>query len=642
MSNTKDINDAIRRQSKRSKTVKITGLNGQNYVAVGLNIEKQLSFEGSAGDFFGALNDGAILNIKGKVRRFLGDTMLKGGIILQGNAAHGVGCAMKGGIIVIRGDVSGDVGQSMSGGTIIISGNADAYSAAFMYNGEVIVGGNIGRETGDYMVGGAIFVGGEIGSLGTNTKLVEPTENDINKLKKYFQHYGITKDLKDFKKIIPIEGRSLINQFFDTNSYSRTKYEETNVNEIVNKTLTGLLQFTGALQNSYSNNTRSFFDAFTILPEQTQPTKVWPGLGFNVDTRLKIGGNLKTPLIIQSPFYLESRGTGIVSTSTKMAFAYAAAKHGTLYNTGGTTIQEEQDINSKYNGYLLHQWSPNRMGVNTGYFSSCSAIELALGNSSGGSVPYLIPANKITNDIIKLWKLPGVVDVIIPPKPSDFEVPADLKRHIELLREITEYKIPILIKISAGNVYNDTKLAIRAGADAIVIECIDNFTQNLPTVVAEHVGLSSIAAVPPAVRAIKETRVDTGEFKLFISGFFRNGADIFKVLALGANGVVLNTTAEVAIGCTLCGSCNQNICPAGIGTTDVKLETKLDWYQAGEKLTNFMNALAMELKLLTFLAGCKNISQINTEHIRALTSDGASSTGVKLAGFEKQLPLWEH
>jgi len=83
VSTSKDINSAIKKQLNRSKTVKITGLNGQNHVAIGLDTEKQLTFEGSAGDFFGAFNDGTILNLKGSARRFLGDTMSKGGIILR-------------------------------------------------------------------------------------------------------------------------------------------------------------------------------------------------------------------------------------------------------------------------------------------------------------------------------------------------------------------------------------------------------------------------------------------------------------------------------------------------------------------------------------------------------------------------------
>ena len=187
---------------KRSKTVKITGLNGQNFIAVGLSVEKQLTFEGTAGDFFGALNNGAILNLIGNARRFLGDTMSNGGIILKGNTQRGVGIAMTGGIIVIRGNVNGDIGQLLKNGTIIVSGNTGPRTGAFMINGELIIAGDSGKDTGLFMYGGTIYVGGKVGSLGDNTQLRELDGSDILKLEKYFEHYGIKKEPSGFKKIV--------------------------------------------------------------------------------------------------------------------------------------------------------------------------------------------------------------------------------------------------------------------------------------------------------------------------------------------------------------------------------------------------------------------------------------------------------
>ena len=52
VSTTQDINAAIKKQLKRSKTIKITGLSGQNYIAVGLTTKKQLVFSGKAGEFY--------------------------------------------------------------------------------------------------------------------------------------------------------------------------------------------------------------------------------------------------------------------------------------------------------------------------------------------------------------------------------------------------------------------------------------------------------------------------------------------------------------------------------------------------------------------------------------------------------------
>jgi formylmethanofuran dehydrogenase subunit C len=647
VSKTKDINDAIKKQSRRSKSVKITGLNGQNYIAVGLNLDKQLSFEGSAGDFFGAMNNGSILTLKGKARRFIGDTMSKGGIILQGNAARGVGTAINGGIIVIRGNVSGDVGQLANGGTIIISGNAGSGTGAFMYNGEIIIAGNVGKDVGKFMFGGTIFVGGKIGSIGQNAESRDISENEKQKISKYFKHYGISKDVENFKKIIAkFKGkRSIIGDLFNSRFVTREPIPKSNIDEIKFKAKTGLMDLAGAnieLFNKLKPSFPYFYDNLKILPSQTQPIKNWDDIDLNFDIGFSIGKSLKSPLVLEQPIYLESRAPGVVSTSTKMAFIYAASASNTPLSMGGPLLQEELDLLVKYKGPMIRQWKTNRFGVNIDYLKKSNAIELVLGRSGVGSLPNIIVNDKITKEISKLLNVPKGLDIILPPKLPDFDVPADMKRHVEFLKEITDYKIPIMIRIAAGNIYEDTKLALRAGADALVIDCIDNFRQDIPTITADNLGLHSIAAIQPAVRAIKDSRVEKGDFKLIVSGFFRNGADVFKALALGANGVMINTTAEIAIGCTMCGKCNLNTCPVGIGSTDPKLEIKLDWVEAGEKLNRFLNSMILELKLLMQLTGSKNIGAITKDMLRSVDYETASITGVKLAGYTSNLPMWDH
>ena len=216
--------------------MKITGLSGQHYVAVGLATEKQLVFEGTVGDFFGAFNNGSIINLNGSARRFLGNNISNGGIIVQGNAQRGVGQGILGGIIVIRGNVTGDIGQLAKGGTIIISGNCGDRCGAYMFDGDLIIAGNVGKDTGLYMVGGTIFVGGEVGSLGANAQVRDLTIPDETKLKKYFDHYGITKATSDFKKIITVEKRPWKNKLFEFETKSNISKKATKTSNLNNIT----------------------------------------------------------------------------------------------------------------------------------------------------------------------------------------------------------------------------------------------------------------------------------------------------------------------------------------------------------------------------------------------------------------------
>jgi glutamate synthase domain-containing protein 2 len=568
--------------------------------------------------------------------------MTKGGIILQGNTNRGVGLAMTGGIIVIRGSANGDVGQLLKGGTIIISGNTGSNSGAFMSNGDLIIGGNAGIDTGRYMNGGTIYVGGKIASLGQNTQIRELNDSDRKKLKKYFDHYGITKDFDKFKKILPLNRKPLLNELFNFKNIGETTDSKilNFLDEINIRTKSGLLDFYGP--NLNSTGFFKYFDRLKILPAQTQPIDFLETIDPKLDLKLTIGSNLKSPLVLDSPFILATRGPGLISKSSKMAFMFAAGNHKTAVDVGGVPSSEEYEFKSKYSGQIIQQWNSNRLGMNIEHIHKSNAIELVLGNGGIGSFSPIIPSTMINTELRQDWNVPEQTDVILPPKLLDIDVPADLKRHVELLRELTDYKLPIIIKLAAGDVYEDTKLSIRAGADAIILEGFDASFRNLPTIITNNLGILSLGSIPPAVRALMDTRADKRGVKLIVSGLFRNGADVFKTLALGANGVVISNSAEIAIGCNLCGKCNTNNCTEGIATTDPKLEAKLDWVEAGQKLSNFLTTINNELKVFMSLTGEKRISGLNKNCLRALDYKTAAVTGAPLMGFDKSLPIWDH
>lgn len=209
--NTRDINTAIRNQLKKSRIVKIGdsekgGLSGQDSIAVGLNSEAEILVTGDAGDYFGAFNDLTIITLTGTAGRFLGDSMSGGGIIVKGRVRHGVGVYMSGGIIVIKGGVEGDLGQFNRGGTIIVNGNSGDGVGANMHSGTIIITGTTGKNVGNWMVGGEIYLGHRPEGTGNNAELLEIDKKDIEKLQKYFEHYGIMYDNFDgYVKLVPKE-----------------------------------------------------------------------------------------------------------------------------------------------------------------------------------------------------------------------------------------------------------------------------------------------------------------------------------------------------------------------------------------------------------------------------------------------------
>ncbi len=203
VSKTPDINRAIALQMKQSKKIKISGLKSHDAIAVGIDAEIELTVEGEAGDYFGALNSGAIVKLNGNGGRFVGDSMTGGGIIVTGFIGGGAGDYMKGGIIVVKGNVKGACGRMMAGGVIIVDGNVGDNVGLNMCGGDIIVIGDAAGAIGNYMTGGRIYIGGEHASLGLNTTITDLDMQDVNLLDTYFNHYGISSHSTIFKKIVP-------------------------------------------------------------------------------------------------------------------------------------------------------------------------------------------------------------------------------------------------------------------------------------------------------------------------------------------------------------------------------------------------------------------------------------------------------
>ena len=174
--------------------------------------------------------------------------------------------------------------------------------------------------------------------------------------------------------------------------------------------------------------------------------------------------------------------------------------------------------------------------------------------------------------------------------------------------EITDWQIPILIKIGATRVEFDVALAVKAGADAIVLDGMQGGTAATQDVFIEHVGIPTLPAVRQAVNALVELDMHR-KVQLIVSGGIRSGADTAKALALGADAVSIGSAAMVALGCNRpvylddyanlgtapgkCHHCHTGRCPVGITTQDPELESRLRPEQGSRWLKNYLSTMVL-------------------------------------------------
>jgi glutamate synthase domain-containing protein 2 len=163
----------------------------------------------------------------------------------------------------------------------------------------------------------------------------------------------------------------------------------------------------------------------------------------------------------------------------------------------------------------------------------------------------------------------------------------------------------------------------------------------------EHVGIPTLAAVREAVRALQDLDMHR-KVQLIVSGGIRNGADVAKALAMGADAVAIGTAALVALGDndpqweeeyrklgTTAGAYDdwhEGRAPAGITTQDPELAKRLDPVKAGHRLANYLAVMTLELQTLARANGKSHVRHLETEDLAALTVEAAAMAGVPLAG----------
>ena len=367
------------------------------------------------------------------------------------------------------------------------------------------------------------------------------------------------------------------------------------------------------------------------------------------NTRTVIGGlRAENPLVLETPIYISGMSYGALSANAKTALGKGAAMVGTASCTGdGGMLQSERDASDK----LIYQVLPSRYGFNPHHLVQAQAVEIVVGQGAKPGTGGMLMGVKVLDDIADMRDLPRGIDQRSPARHPDWLGPDDLAVKIEQLREATDWRVPIHVKLGACRVDDDVKLAAKAGADAIVIDSMVAGTGASAEVLIEHSGIPTVPAIVMAREALRELGL-YGKVSLIASGGIRNGADVAKALALGADAVAIGIGALVALNCNKdipasdfineigvpagqCRHCHTGKCPVGITTQDPELTKRLDPDEAAERVANYINSMTMEMALLTRSLGKGDVHSLEPEDLAALTIEASAMARVPLVGTNK-------
>ena len=333
------------------------------------------------------------------------------------------------------------------------------------------------------------------------------------------------------------------------------------------------------------------------------------------------------------PIMFSAMSYGSISYNAHESLARAAEQLGILYNTGEGGLHEDF---YKYGKNTIVQVASGRFGVHKEYLNTGAMIEIKMGQGAKPGIGGHLPGTKIVGDVSRTRMIPEGSDAISPAPHHDIYSIEDLRQLVYSLKEATEYKKPIIVKVAA--VHNIAAIAsgiARSGADIIAIDGFRGGTGAAPTRIRDNVGIP----IELALAAVDERLRDEGirnNVSIVVGGSIRSAADIVKAIALGADACYIATAALLALGCHLCRTCQSGKCNWGIATQRPELVKRLNPEMGCERLVNLMNAWRHEIKELMGGMGINSIEALRGNRLMlrgiGLTDKELEILGISHAG----------
>ena len=685
---------------------------GAHAVAAGLDAPLAVTVEGHVGYYCAGMNKQADVTVAGNAGPGLAENIMSGTVRVTGNASQSAGATGHGGLVVIEGNASARCGISMKGVTIVVGGNVGHMSAFMAQAGDLIVLGDAGADLGDSIYEARLFVRGSVASLGADcvAKDMRPEHHDVlahtlaqaglDADPTHFTRYGSARRLYNFKvddvdalaaSLSPSpptaqaatdpggprpDSPPATTEGGDAGERHRRPFSEAAGASPASPpgptTTPGPTATQWHLRESYSFDRNAIAEIQRAANTGVYRIRGWGAkrplptfddlvfLGASMSryplegyreacaTNVVLGARFAAePIELAIPITIAGMSFGSLSANAKEALGRGASAAGTSTTSGDGGMTDEERTHSET---LVYQYLPSRYGMNPDDLRRGDAIEVVVGQGAKPGGGGMLLGHKISARVAEMRTLPEGIDQRSACRHPDWTGPDDLAIKITELREITGWRKPVYVKVGAARPYYDTALAVKAGADVVVLDGMQGGTAATQDVFIEHVGIPTLAAIPEAVRALKEMQVHRTGVQLIAAGGIRSGADVAKAIALGADAVSIGTAALIAIGDNdpardaeyrRLGSAagfwedfHTGTDPAGITTQDPDLAGRLDPVLAGRRLANYLQVLTLEAQTLARACGKSHVLNLEPEDLVALTVEAAAMACVPLAGTD--------
>jgi glutamate synthase domain-containing protein 2 len=352
------------------------------------------------------------------------------------------------------------------------------------------------------------------------------------------------------------------------------------------------------------------------------------------DGRLSVDRGADYPNVkLSTPIIVGHMSLGSISYNACVAIFRAAQEVGVMVGTGEGGLHPDF---YEYAQVINSEVASGRFGIEPRYLKEVAALEIKIGQGAKPGHGGHLPGEKVDALISETRMIPKGTDALSPYPHHDIYSIEDLAQLIGALKEASRYRVPVGVKIAA--VHNSAPIAsgiARAGADFITLDGLRGGTGAAPRIIRDHAGIPIELAVASVDQRLREEGI-RHLVTLVAGGSVRYAADLVKILALGADVVMVAQPVLIAMGCRTCQMCHLGKCTWGLATQRADLVRRLDADIAAERLVNLFRAWTEELREILGALGIDSVESLvgNRDRLRYIGPNPkiADILGVKHAG----------
>ena len=359
-----------------------------------------------------------------------------------------------------------------------------------------------------------------------------------------------------------------------------------------------------------------------------------PSKGLEKNPRILFGHiNCNQPYAA-SLLNISAMSYGALSKTAIMALNKGAKAGGFAHNTGEGGVSP---YHTKYGGDLIWQIGTGYFGCRTNDGNFCEEqfsetatkqqikmIEIKLSQGAKPGHGGILPAAKVSQEIVDIRHVKLGEDVISPPSHSAFSTPKGLLEFTEKLRDLSGGK-PTGFKLCIGHkseFLSICKAMLETGItpDFITIDGGEGGTGASPIELTNSVGMP----LWDSISFVHNALVGTGlreKIRLVASGKIISAFHMARTIALGADTINSARGMMFALGCIQARHCNTDACPTGIATQNPARYQALDVRDKSERVAHYHKAMIHHLVDLLAVAGLRSTDEIKPHHIQRRVSE---------------------